>query len=100
MLAATLEQERKKIYRKGEAAGLAKGETKGRIKTQQEMIGQLLRFRFELAEAEQHGHGQQVAKIQEFPYLDELVNTLLNKTTTFEDFTRLLAKYLLADKVA
>jgi len=32
--------------------------------------------------------------------LDELVNTLLNKTTTFEDFTRLLAKYLLADKVA
>lgn len=29
MLAATLEQERKKIYRKGEAAGLAKGETKG-----------------------------------------------------------------------
>jgi len=99
MLAATLEQERKKIYQRGEAAGVAKGETQGRMKTQQEMLAQLLRFRFELAEAELHTYGQQVAKIQQLDHLDELANTLLNKVATFEDFTKLLTKYLPTDQV-
>ncbi|MFN8487561.1 MAG: Rpn family recombination-promoting nuclease/putative transposase [Caldilineaceae bacterium] len=92
MLAATLEQERQKIYQKGEAAGL----TKGRIQT----IGELLHFRFELDEVEQAKYIQQVARIDELPHLDELVNTLLNKAATLEDFTKLVAKHLPADKAA
>jgi predicted transposase/invertase (TIGR01784 family) len=92
MLAATLEQERKKIYQAGKK--------EGRAETQRQTIGQLLRFRFELAEAEQAQYTQRVARIQALPHLDELVNTLLNKATTLEDFTKLVTKYLSADKGA
>jgi hypothetical protein len=94
MLVATLEQERKKIYQKGEDAGLVKG----RIETQHQTIGQLLHFRFELTEAEPGKFAQQVARIQALQHLDELVDTLLNKASKLEDFTRLLTKYLPVDK--
>jgi hypothetical protein len=111
MLTATLEEERKKIYLQGEAAGLAKGEAaglakgeaaglaKGRVETQQQMIGQLLRFRFELAETEQIEFVNQVALIQELQHLDELVDILLNKTATLVDFVALLQAYLPVEKV-
>lgn len=56
------------------------------METQRQMLRQLLRFRFELAEAEQVQYTQQVARIQELPHLDELVNALLNKAATLEDF--------------
>jgi hypothetical protein len=90
MLTATLEQERKKIYQAGKQ--------EGRAETQRQTIGQLLRFRFELAEVEQAQYIQQVARIQELPHLDELVNVLLNKATTLENFTKLVTKYLSAGK--
>jgi hypothetical protein len=61
--------------------------------TQRQTIGQLLQFRFELAEAEHRQLVQQVANIQELPPLDELVNSLLNKTKTLADFTATLTKY-------
>lgn len=95
MLVATLQEERQKIYEKGKTVGL----TEGRIETQQQTIGQLLQFRFELTEVEQGQYLQQVARIQELQHLDELVNRLLNKTAELEDFTKLLTKYLPADKV-
>lgn len=91
MLAATLEQERKRVYQKGETAGLIKGRV--------QMIGQLLQFRFDLTETEQQQYGQQVMQIQKLSHLDELVNTLLNKTSTLEDFTRLLTQYLPTEKM-
>ena len=95
MLVATLQEERQKIYEKGKTVGL----TEGRIEAQQQTIGQLLQFRFELTEVEQRQYLQQVARIQELQHLDELVNTLLNKTAELGDFTKLLTKYLPADKV-
>ena len=93
MLVATLEQERKKIYQEGKDAGVTEGEVKGRMETQRQTIGQLLQFRFELAETAHSQLVQQVAKIQTLPYLDELVNILLNKATTLADFTAALTKY-------
>ena len=93
MLVATLAQERKKIYQQGEDAGVAKGEAKGRMETQHRMIGQLLQFRFELAEGEQGQLMQQVANIQELPHLDALVDILLNKAATLADFTAAFTKY-------
>ena len=93
MLVATLEQERKKIYQQGKDAGVTEGEAKGRLETQRQTIGQLLQFRFELAEAEQQQLLQQVASIQTLPQLDELVNILLNKAATLADFTAALTKY-------
>ena len=90
MLVATLEQERKKIYQQGKDAGV----TEGRLETQRQTIGQLLQFRFELAEAEQQQLLQQVASIQALPQLDALVNILLNKAAKLADFTAMLTKYL------
>lgn len=118
MLVTTLEQERKKIYQQGEAAGIAKGEAaglakgeaagiakgeaaglaKGRIETQQQMIRQLLQFRFERTETEQHQLFQQVASIVDLQQLEALANLLLNKRAGFEDFVELLKQYLPADK--
>ena len=89
MLVATLEQERKKIYQQGKDAGV----TEGRLETQRQTLGQLLQFRFELAEAEQQQLLQQVASIQALPQLDALVNILLNKAATLADFTAALTKY-------
>jgi len=97
MLIATLDQERKKIYQQGEAAGLVKGEAaglvKGRVETQRQTIERLLQFRFELVEAEQLKLMQQVAQLQDLQQLDELVNTLLNKSSALADFIGLLAEY-------
>jgi predicted transposase/invertase (TIGR01784 family) len=92
MLTATLEQERKKIYQAGRK--------EGRVETQHQTIGQLLQFRFDLTEAELAKYVQQVARIQESQHLGELVNTLLNKATKLEDFSKLLTQYLSVDKVA
>jgi predicted transposase YdaD len=90
----TLEEERKRIYQEGEARGEARGRTEGRVETQRQTIGQLLQFRFELAEAELSPYVRQVTKIQDLHHLDELINALLNKTTSLEDFANLLNKRL------
>jgi uncharacterized protein YqgQ len=104
MLAATLEQKRKKVYQAGWKAGKEEGKEEGkkegRVETQRQTIDQLLQFRFELAEAEQGQYAQQVAKIQEVTHLDALVNALLNKGTTLEDFTELATKYATAAQIA
>ena len=94
MLIATLDQERKKIYQQGEAAGLVKG----RAETQRQTIEQLLQFRFDLVESEQTQFVQQVAQIQALQQLDKLVNTLLNKSSKLADFIALLAEYLQIDR--
>jgi predicted transposase/invertase (TIGR01784 family) len=96
MLAATLEQERKKVYQAGRKAG----KEEGKAETQRQTIEQLLHFRFELTEANQAKYTQQVARIQELQHLNDLVNTLLNKATSLDDFARLVIKYLPADKPA
>lgn len=95
MLAANLERERKNIYQKGKAAGLARG----RMKVQKETIGLLLQFRFELTEIEKLQYEQQVELVQKLPHMNKLFNTLLNNTTTLEDFSRLLAQYLLLERI-
>lgn len=94
MLAATLEQERKKIYQKGEAAGVAKGRAEG-IEAQRTIILQLLRFRFELVETEQERVTQLLTKIQELQPLNQLANILLNKDARLDDFIAQLESYLL-----
>lgn len=85
MLVATLEQERKKLYQQG------------RMEAQQQTIGQLLNFRFDLEQAERQTFAHQVAQIQNLQHLNELIDTLLNKAAQLEDFTQLLEKYLPAD---
>lgn len=102
MLIATLDQERKKIYQQGKAAGVVEGEAvglvKGRLETQRQTLERLLPFRFDLAEADQRQLVQQLAQLQDVQQLDELVNILLNKSAALADFTMLLAKYLLLNK--
>ena len=102
MLIATLDQERKKIYQQGKAAGVVEGEAvglvKGRLETQRQTLERLLPFRFDLAEADQRQLVQQLAQLQDVQQLDELVNILLNKSAALADFTMLLATYLLLNK--
>ena len=118
MLIATLDQERKKIYEqgkaaglvegeatglaKGEAVGLAKGEAvglaKGRLEAQCQTLERLLPFRFEVTETEQHQLVQQLRQLQDLPALEALVNLLLNKTASLADFVTLLTKSLRATK--
>ncbi|MEM7130701.1 MAG: hypothetical protein AAF702_30530 [Chloroflexota bacterium] len=90
MLMEALAEEKRKIYEQGEAIGITKGEAIGRMENQREMIGQLLAFRFELDEAEQENLTQQVADIDKLELLDALVDTLLDKEATFDDFIELL----------
>ena len=126
MLIATLDQERKKIYEqgkaaglvegeatglakgeatglaKGEAVGLAKGEAvglaKGRLEAQCQTLERLLPFRFEVTETEQHQLVQQLRQLQDLPALEALVNLLLSKTASLADFVTLLTKSLPAPK--
>lgn len=86
MLAATLEEERKKVYQEGRQ--------EGRIETQRQMVEHLLQFRFELTIVELQRYAQQVATIQQVQPLDDLVNILLNKSATLEDFSSHLAHLL------
>jgi hypothetical protein len=88
MLVATLEQERQKIYKQGEAAGLVKG--------QSQTLLQLLQFRFQLSEEEQTKLAQQLAKITEVQSLTALTNHGL-QATSFEEFKIHLIRYLPTD---
>jgi hypothetical protein len=89
MLVTALAKERQQIYQQGKV--------EGQMEAQHRTIEQLLNFRFELDETEQHTFTHEVAQIQNLQQLDELVDTLLNKTVQLADFTRLLKKYLPAD---
>ena len=86
MLVTALAKERQQIYQQGKV--------EGQMEAQHRTIEQLLNFRFEVDEAEEHTLTQQVAQIQNLQHLNELVDTLLNKAAQLEDFTRLLEKYL------
>jgi predicted transposase/invertase (TIGR01784 family) len=86
MLVTALAKERQQIYQQGKV--------EGQMEAQHRTIEQLLNFRFEVDEAEEHILTQQVAQIQNLQHLNELVDTLLNKAAQLEDFTRLLEKYL------
>lgn len=92
MLAATLERERKQIYDKGEAAGLALG-----MQVQRQTILQLLQFRFNLAEVEQKRFTAQLEQIQTLEQLSQLTNSLLNRESKLEDFVVQLTSYLPAN---
>ena len=110
MLIATLDQERKKIYEQGKAAGLVEGEAtglakgeavglaKGRLEAQCQTLERLLPFRFEVTETEQHQLVQQLRQLQDLPALEALVNLLLSKTASLADFVTLLTKSLPAPK--
>jgi len=95
MLAVTLERERKNIYDKGEAAGLALG-----MQVQRQTILQLLRFRFSLAETEQKYFTAQLEQIQTLEQLSQLTNRLLNRESTLADFITQLTSYLPTNQVA
>ena len=89
MLAATLEQERKNIYARGEAAGLALG-----MQAQRQTILQLLQFRFTPAEGEQKRFAAQLEQIQTLEQLSQLTNGLLNRESKLENFIGQLKGYL------
>lgn len=105
MLVATLQEERQKIYRQGqadgeaagivigEAAGIAKGEAVGIIKGQRQTLLQLLQHRFQLNETEQANLVEQLAKITEAPALTTLIDRAL-QTTSITEFNNQLVKYL------
>ncbi len=86
MLAATFEEERKRIYQ----AGREEGREEGRIEVQHTTILQLLAFRFEIDEARQADFRQRLLKIQDQIVLATLLNYLLQKEAQLEDFIKLL----------
>lgn len=88
MLVATLEQERQKIYRKGEASGLAKG-----VEAQRQTLLQFIHWRFQTTEEEQKQVTRQLAQINDLQQLTELSELFL-QAATLDEFTKRLAAYL------
>ena len=88
MLVATLEQERQKIYRKGEASGLAKG-----VEAQRQTLLQFIHWRFQTSEEEQKQVAQQLTQINDLQQLTELSEHFL-QATTLGEFTKRIAAYL------
>lgn len=88
MLVATLEQERQKIYRKGEASGLAKG-----LEAQRRTLLQLTRWRFHASDEEQTKVERQLAQINNLQQLTELTEIFL-QVATLDEFTNQVAAYL------
>ena len=92
MLVATLEQERQKIYRKGQAEGEAAGLAKG-IEAQRRTLLQLTRWRFQASGEEQAKVERQLAQINNLQQLTELTDLFL-QVATLDEFTNRVATYL------
>jgi hypothetical protein len=92
MLVATLEQERQKIYRKGQAEGEAAGLAKG-VEAQRQTLLQFIHWRFQTSEEEQTQVAQQLAQIQNLQQLAELSQLFL-QMATLDEFTKWVATYL------
>jgi len=88
MLVATLEQERQKIYQKGEASGLAKG-----VEAQRQTLLQFIHWRFQTSEEEQKQVAQQLTQINDLQQLTELSELFL-QVATLDEFTKRVAVYL------
>jgi hypothetical protein len=95
MLAATLHEERQKIYQRGQVEGEAVGIVKG----QRQTLLQLLQFRFQLSEAEQTDLMQQLETISQAQALTALTDHGL-QAATFAEFNTYLLKYLPSDNDA
>ena len=91
MLVATLEQERQKIYRKGQAEGEAAGLAKG-VEAQRRTLLQLTRWRFHASDEEQTKVERQLAQLNNLQ-LTELTDLFL-QVATLDEFTNRVATYL------
>jgi len=84
MLVATLEQERQKIYQKGQAEG---------IEAQRQTLLRFVQWRFQTSEEEQAKLAQQLAQINRLHQLTELSEIFL-QVATLDEFTKRIAVYL------
>ena len=92
MLVATLEQERQKIYRKGQVEGEAAGLAKG-VEAQRQTLLQFIHWRFQTTEEEQKQVAQQLTQINDLQQLTELSELFL-QAATLDEFTKRIAAYL------
>jgi len=84
MLVATLEQERKKIFQQGKAAGVVEGKAAGVVEGQRQTLLQLLQHRFQLSETDIGQMTEQLGQITESQALTALTNHALQATTVAE----------------
>jgi predicted transposase/invertase (TIGR01784 family) len=84
MLVATLEQERQKIYQKGQAEG---------IEAQRQTLLRFVQWRFQTSEAEQAKLAQQLAQINRLHQLTELSEIFL-QVATLDEFIKRVVTYL------
>lgn len=84
MLVATLEQERQKIYQKGQAEG---------IEAQRQTLLRFVQWRFQTSEEEQAKLAQQLAQINRLHQLTELSEIFL-QVDTLDEFTKRITTYL------
>lgn len=100
MLVTTLEQERKKIFQQGKAAGVVEGKAAGvvegkatgvvegkaagLVEGQRQTLLQLLQHRFQLSETDIGQMAEQLAQITESQALTALTNHALQATTVAE----------------
>ncbi|MCC6790008.1 MAG: Rpn family recombination-promoting nuclease/putative transposase [Hyphomonadaceae bacterium] len=92
MLVATLEQERQKIYRKGQAEGEASGLAKG-VEAQRQTLLQFIHWRFQTSEEEQKQVTEQLAQINDLQQLTQLSELFL-QAATLDEFTKQVAAFL------
>lgn len=92
MLLEALEQERKQIYRKGQADGLAEG-----MEAQRRTLLQFIHWRFQTSEEEQKRLAQQLAQIKKLQQLTQISDLFL-QVATLDEFTSHLAAYIPAQK--
>jgi len=92
MLVATLEQERQKIYRKGQAEGEAAGLAKG-VETQRQTLLQFIHWRFQTSEEEQTKVAQQLTQLNSLRQLAELSKVFL-QVATLDEFIQRVVPYL------
>lgn len=84
MLVATLEQERQKIYQKGQAEG---------IEAQRQTLLRFVQWRFQTSEEEQAKLAEQLAQINRLHQLTELSEIFL-QVARLDEFTKRVAAYL------
>ena len=84
MLVATLEQERQKIYQRGQAEG---------VEAQRQTLLRFIHWRFQTSEEEQANLVQQLAQIDRLQSLTELSEIFL-QVATVDEFTKRIASYL------
>lgn len=91
MLVATLEEERKKLYQAGFAQGETRGEAKGKLQGQQEMLLKFIQWRFQPTAAELAQITRQLVVIKQSEVLTNVTEQFLQTATLAQLFAVLQA---------